>query len=130
MTATTINMHMSVHEKISDTAKYLSTSQRDIAVKYQDDDLKENWHCFHVKLSDDEYDFFIDLRKFYRLSVSRLLALAVKKYLSQVISEFKMKLVDNYVYFKHYDLNYEVGDGYIAWKIYWRTPESMSDTVL
>ena len=92
-------------------------------VKYQSDDMPENWHCFHVRFKPDEYEFFIDLGKVCKCSVSLLVALAVDRYTDELIKEKAVKKdVDNYILFKHYLLNKVIVDGIICWQMYWGIP--------
>jgi hypothetical protein len=63
-------------------------------VKYQEKDFKKNWSMFHIKLSESEYEYFLDIRKFFKMSVSLILAFAVKKYLHLLLKS--NSLGDNY----------------------------------
>ena len=91
---TTINVHTEILEKIKETAvsKGISCSrmirilmQKVMAedmqyvrmgrlVKYQKRCRKEDWRKFHVKLRGDEYEYFHDLKKILKMSVSLILA--------------------------------------------------------
>ena len=90
-------------------------------VTYQCDDLHENWHCFHIRFKEDENEFFVDLRKFSKFSVSYLLAMAVKRYLDDIIKD-GVKSIDNYNLFSNYVLYHDVVEGIITWHIYWGFP--------
>ena len=65
-------------------------------VKYQKRDPLKQWHHFHVRYREDMYEFCQDMRKFYKLSISRILAFSVGKYLDKIINELINKnLVKN-----------------------------------
>ena len=142
MISTTLNIHIDVLSKITDAAKHLDTSRKAVivlllkrmmknhrfftqsfsTVKYQQDDDKDNWHCFHIRFRPDENEFFVDLRKVCKFSVSCLLAMAVKQFLSELMRDIKKKLVDNYQDFKNYVLHKEIVEGILSWQIYWGLP--------
>lgn len=144
MATTSINIHHKILQKINDLAVRLETSRRDIiiqllmrimrdhdrlrgnfqTVKYQSDDVRENWHCFHIRFKSDEYEFFIDLRKVCKCSVSLLVSLAVDLFMDELLYKKTMKKnVDNYALFKHYVLRRVIADGIISWQIYWGFPK-------
>ena len=102
-------------------SKELNSFSFNKCVKYQDSDSKENWHKFHIILDTDEYEFFIDLRKFFKKSVSAIVAYAVKKYFKDMI---KLNNTDKYL-FKNYVIIKETINNVITWKIYWGYPEKM-----
>jgi len=141
MITTTLNIHLDVLSKITQTAERLGKSRREIivlllmkmmkdhrlfgrgfsTVKYQLDDDKENWHCFHIRFREDENEFFVDLRKLCKFSVSCLLAKAVERYLGELLKNTEKK-VDNYRNFNSYVLHREVVEGIISWRMYWGFP--------
>ena len=141
MIITTLNIHLDVLSNISRAAGRLGKSRKDIivlllrrimrdhhlfkhgfsTVKYQLDDDSGNWHCFHIRFREDENEFFVDLRKLCKFSVSCLLAKAVERYLGELQKNTEKK-VDNYRNFNNYVLHREVVEGIISWRIYWGFP--------
>ena len=139
MIQTTLNMHIAVLEKIAGVATALNTSKRDIVVrllrktmrdvgrfkhrfrtvKYQPDDAGGNWHCFHICFRDDENEYFVDLRKLCKYSVSHLLAIAVNRYIHELIQN----PMNNYTDFCDYYLFHEIVEGIKSWRFYWGYPE-------
>ncbi len=87
-------------------------------VKYQKQKRPDNWHRFHLQVRPDEYEFFLDLRKLLKMSVSLILAYAVEKYLKQLI---KRKTTDNYLH-NNYLMIREIIDNIKCWKLYWGYP--------
>lgn len=68
-------------------------------VRYQDRILNSNnkWRCQSVSFQDDVYERCLDMKKLYKLSVSRFIAEAIDKYLNQLIDELNQKICsDNY----------------------------------
>ena len=57
------------------------------AVKYQDDDPDKNWVVKTVYFEEICYEFFTDMRKFFKISVSFLLAKAIDLFLTTILSE-------------------------------------------
>ena len=85
---------------MSDSQKMLKSCSR---VKYQERDVKENWHRLHVLMNEYEYEYYFDMRKFFKMSVSFILAYAVVKYLNEIINELLNRSIstDKY-YFRNY----------------------------
>ena len=90
-------------------------------IQYQVSDSKENWHKFHILLDTDEYEFFLDLRKFFKMSVSAIVSFAVKKYYKEIHKFIK---TDNYR-FKNYIIIKETINNLVTWKICWGWPLEM-----
>ena len=142
MLATTVNLHRDVLARITKVAIRKNKSRRDIivmllmrlmrdrhmaprgftTVKYQPDDDRKNWRCFHIRFRHDEYEYFTDLRKFIKCSVSLCIALAVDRYLDELTCKFKKKFVDKYMRFCNYVLRREIIEGIICWNLYWGFP--------
>ena len=101
---------------MKDNQRLLKTYSR---VKYQERDIKENWHRLHIVMNEYEYEYYLDMRKFFKMSVSFILAYAVMRYLDEVL---KMnKSADNYCY-QNYIFMKEVVNGIICWQTYWGIP--------
>ena len=98
-------------------------------VKYQPDDAKKKWHRFHIRFREDENEFFVDLRKVCKFSVSYLLAKAVDLYLDKLWEEDGEKCVDNYRTFNNYVLHHTVIDGIISFQSYWGYPDKHLKTL-
>ena len=119
---TTINIHLTVLKRINEASLKTGESRNSIivillrramadnrrllklncAVRYQERDPFKQWHCFHVRYREDTYEFCQDMRKFYKLSVSRILAYSVIRYLSSIIMDLTGRgtvfSTDNYPY--------------------------------
>lgn len=87
-------------------------------VKYQERRSPSDWHVFHLSLREDEYEYFLDLRKLFKMSLSLILVYSVNKYLSKMM---KKNCTDNYSY-KNYVLIRELIDNIISWRILWGYP--------
>lgn len=68
------------------------------SVCYQKRNESTKWHCFHISLKHDIYESAVDLRKVFKMSVSFIIAEAIKEYLNEVILNFRKKkiITDNY----------------------------------
>ncbi len=91
-------------------------------IKYQKCNEKTNWHTFHITFKGDEYEYFLDLRKLLKMSLSHIVAYAVNKYLKSLLLD---KSTDNYS-FTNYILAKEDADGIIYWKLFWGIPKKIS----
>jgi hypothetical protein len=91
-------------------------------IKYQKRDLPDNWSTFHLILREDEYEFCLDLRKVYKMSLSHVIAFAVNKYLDKIMSLFSTgddsRNTDNYLY-RNYTISHKLIDGINCWRYYW-----------
>ncbi len=84
-------------------------------VQYQARRKPEEWHIFHIQWRPDDYEYFQDMKKLLKMSVSLLLAYAVKKYLGKTNT---IDRCDNYL-FINYTIVKEMIDNIICWKFIW-----------
>jgi hypothetical protein len=91
-------------------------------VQYQIRRRPEDWHVFHVRVREDMYEYWLDLRKLLKMSVSLILAYAAKKFLGEPT---KIKYADNNLC-KNYIIAKEVIDSVIVWKFIWGCPPNLS----
>ncbi len=116
MYETSINIERDSYAKITEAAKRLGISRsRFVAilleryvlqgktpivtrgtVRYQQSREKEHWKKLHVVLPVHVHDFFDDVRKLWKLSVSFLVALAVEKFLNNSDFSEIAHFTDNY----------------------------------
>jgi hypothetical protein len=81
-------------------------------VRYQERGRPDEWHTFHLYVREDDYEYFLDLRKLLKMSVSLILAYAVEKFLDKLM---KSSVTDNNRY-RNYIIIKEVIDDIICWK--------------
>ncbi len=95
-------------------------------IKYQSRDNKDNWHRLHLVLNEYEYEYYLDMRKFYKMSVSFILAYAARRYLDEILNELLngSKNTDNY-YYKNYIFIRKTMNKVICWQIYWGLPQKL-----
>ncbi len=95
-------------------------------IKYQERDEKDNWHRLHIVFNEYEYEYCLDMRNFYKMSVSLILAYAVRRYLDEVVNELLYGNIcsDNYHY-KNYIFMKKTVDEVICWQIYWGIPSNL-----
>jgi E3 ubiquitin-protein ligase DOA10 len=102
---TTANIDFGTYQLIKSTAKLLGVSGRRLVhvllkivvrempfdyriyrtVEYQPDRPKEDWVCYHLRLSGVVYESSHDMRKLMKYSVSFLLCYAVRVYLEKAV---------------------------------------------
>ena len=96
------------------------------SVQYQENAPKESWERPHVYLTEYEREYFLDVRKFLKMSVSYLLALAVREYLNDILKKLtepeSLKDWDNYLY-NGYAFAYGVCKSSLHLGVYWGKPE-------
>ena len=90
-------------------------------VQYQGRRSSHDWRVFHVQVREDMYEYWLDLRKLMKMSVSLILAYAVKKFLCKLM---KISNTDNYLY-KNYIIIKEIVDFVIVWKFIWGYPPNL-----
>jgi hypothetical protein len=88
-----------------------------VSVQYQARRPAGEWCRLHVVLRRDEYDFFIDMRKVFRMSVSLFIAMAVEQYLDEMIAGMD-GCADNYRYRNYAMIKIPVGD-ITCWLLCW-----------
>ena len=118
-TRTTI-IKLLMQRVMDDCQKMLKSCSR---IKYQERDVKDNWHRLHVVVNEYEYEYYQDMRKFFKMSISFVLAYAVMRYLDDIVNELlgSNKSTDKY-YFRNYIFIKETVNGVICWQIYWGIP--------
>jgi hypothetical protein len=94
-------------------------------VQYQEKRDSGDWHRFHIILQPDEYEFFLDLRKLLKMSVSLILAYAVDKYLHKMMDKHT---TDNYLY-KNYVMIREMINNIQCWKLIWGYPPDIKKII-
>jgi hypothetical protein len=104
---------------MNDNQRMLKSYSR---IKYQERDEKENWYRVHLVLNEYEYEYYLDMRKFFKMSVSYILAYAVLRYLDELLD--RNINTDNYSY-KNYVFIMKTVDGTILWQIYWGIPPQL-----
>jgi E3 ubiquitin-protein ligase DOA10 len=102
---TTANIDVNTYRTIKDTSKKLRVSARRLVhvllkivvrempfdyrlyrtVEYQADRPKENWKCFHLRLTGVVYESGHDMRRLMKYSLSFLLCYAVRVYLDKAV---------------------------------------------
>ncbi|HOT45199.1 MAG TPA: hypothetical protein PLM53_12560 [Spirochaetota bacterium] len=138
---TTLNVHADILEKINWAARSRRVSRSEMIivlikrimddasnsvrfgrmVRYQERNRPDMWHTVHVKLRMDDYEYLLDLRRLLKMSVSLILAYAVRKHLNEIM---KKKATDNNQY-KNYVLIKEIFNATVCWKLIWGYPPDM-----
>lgn len=90
-------------------------------VKYQKRDKAGHWKPLHVKFKPDDYERFLDLRKFRKMSVSLILSIAVNKYMRRLIRNGNP---DNNQ-LNQYRILKRVINSIIYWIIIWGNPPDL-----
>ncbi len=95
-------------------------------VQYQERDREGNWNRLHILLNEYEYEYCLDMRKFYKRSVSLILADAARRYLNELLCMLLNRddFTDNYRY-RNYIFIKNTLDGTICWQIYWGVPHKL-----
>jgi len=97
-----------------------------LRVKYQGRRGKQEWRCVHLSVRPDEYEFFGDMRKVQRLSVSFIVAYAVEHFLNEML-EMMGKDTDNYRYRNYLIAQFILGD-VVCWVHCWGIPPGITTT--
>ncbi len=140
MLRTTINVHLSVLSKIAAGSNLLGIPQRTLVVRllmrimrdidrhqgsftltrYQRRDPKGRWKCFPVVFQAQQNEFFNDLKRFSRFSISHLVAIAVKEYLPELLADGNNER-HNYAS-SEWALGRRMDGSALCWEIYWGKP--------
>lgn len=96
-------------------------------VKYQARRDPSEWETLHVQWLPEDYEYFTDLRKFRKMSVSYLVSYAIEKYLKQIMNLIS---TDNYPQtFSGYICIKEIIDNIPSWRLIWGRPPSIIKTL-
>lgn len=95
-----------------------------LRVKYQGRRGKEEWRCLHLAVRPDEYEFFGDMRKVQRLSVSFIVAFAVEHFLDEMMETIGDD-TDNYRYRNYLIAQFLLGD-VVCWVHCWGIPPGIT----
>lgn len=140
---TTINLNSNIISLISRAALLTGFSRRDIIssvmrrlgddhkemtitwtrVRYQKRDVNPNWHLLHITLKPDEYEYFLDLRKVFKFSISCLISIAIEKYLHEILKILRDN-IDNFRYC-NYLFTRKIVDGVVCWTLSWGIPRRL-----
>ena len=110
--------------KIMEDGKY--SAKKFGAVKYQDIDPDKNWEILTVYFEDVDYEFFTDMRKFFKESVSLILSKAIDLFLDTILSEVE-ELLLNYAN-SDWDIRRDDVEIGVIWSVYWIKPEKDQKT--
>ncbi len=86
---------------------------------YQKRAMPDTWHTFHLQLREDDYEYLLDLRKLLKMSVSCILAYAVRKHLKTISTD--KNRYKNYVIIKN------ARNGIIFWTLIWGYPPDIEN---
>ncbi len=95
------------------------TSDRN--VKYRDKN-NSTWRRIHLQLYQNEYEFLLDVKKIWKMSVAKIIEYCIENFLFELIEKVLEKdKTDNYLYNNYH---FEIGeeDGIIYYLIYWGLP--------
>lgn len=139
---TTINIDIEVYSKLSQAAaKHHVSRSRLIAVlieqfvvkekiphisrgtvQYQQSRNKEQWRKLHVVLPIHVHDYFDDVRKLWKMSLSYLVAMVVEKYLFLLDENIIKTLADKYWHGGHTIIHF-IDNGLQYMLCCWGVPE-------
>lgn len=94
---------------------------------YQEKAPQSAWCRQHVSIFSRDYEYFLDMRKFFKRSVSLLVSYAIENYLDEVCNDATD--IDNYQ-FLQYAIVPQMVDTAICWKIYWGFPRKIRKILL
>ncbi len=85
-------------------------------------------HRMKLNILEREYDYFQDMRKIFRRSISLVMAIAVRTYLSEIVERILNKKydedADNYP-FQNYAILDNCIDGITTFRIWWGLPADL-----
>lgn len=94
-------------------------------VRYQKRAKTGDWHKFHIRYRPDEYEYFQDMRRLGKFSVSYILQRAIKKY---ILQKRRQDNSDNYP-LKNYLIIKDVIDDIVCWTLYWGFPRNIEKII-
>lgn len=141
---TTLNLHVTTMKVLNDLHGITGLSRREIVIlamnklvldrrmcsqeterqlKYQDADPgKDNWHTFHIAFTIIEYDYFCDIRYFFRMTSSLLISIALHIYFHLFLSK---EIYTCDFLFHAYAVESFVHNDVQTWVRYWGMPSEL-----
>lgn len=101
------------------------------SVQYQKSSSKDEWKTLHVFFSPVDYEVFTDMRNCFKWSVSALLAMAIREFLSQISDSDRRKFkwhYDNYQIY-NYKCEGELNKNNFCWHITWELDKKFSEKI-
>jgi hypothetical protein len=102
-------------------------------VQYQRRSPKKQWKLLHLSLFPRDYEYLLDMRKFFKCSVSFLVAYSIDTHLDSLINEVMDESfnedADNYP-FQNYIILHEMQGKVSCWKIIWGMPNNPETVML
>lgn len=100
-------------------------------VHYQKNIDGDEWKVVHIFIDDRDYEVFIDMRNFFKWSVSALLAMAINKYLDELLNADSKVLKDQYDNYKiiDYHCDAKLNKNMICWHIKWELSEKLAQKI-
>jgi hypothetical protein len=95
-------------------------------IQYQEREDPESWHTFHITFREDDLEFFQDMRKLFKKSLSLIVAEAVKKFIDKHHKGKSDR--DNYPH-TNYVIIREMFDSIISWRLIWGFPPNIAQIV-
>lgn len=91
-------------------------------VMYRERRGEDTWRLLHLQLNADEYEFFLDVKKVWKMSIAKVIEYCIDNYLFALINNVLEKdKTDNYLYSNyHFEVGEEEGIKYYL--IYWGLP--------
>ena len=99
------------------------TSNRN--VQYRDKKSKGSWKRIHLQLNPNEYEFLMDVKKLWKMSVAKMMEFCIEHILFELQEKVLEKnKTDNYLYNNYH---FEIGeeDGIQYCHIYWGLPQKI-----
>jgi predicted small secreted protein len=138
---TTVNLDLSLLQELSATAGRIKISKSELVsrliimfmkknnmkirmfqrVIYQERKLESSWHRLHINIKPQVYEYCLDLRKLYKMSVSNIIAYALKNFLFGVEADIKTGRTDNYCLSYVFYLN--VNNDVFSFTLFWDLPD-------
>jgi hypothetical protein len=97
------------------------------SIRYQEKAPEREWARQHITVFTRDYEYFLDMRKLFKSSVSLLVAYAIENYLDDVCNGTSD--MDNYQFLQYAIVPKRV-DTAICWKIYWGLPRKKQKILL
>jgi len=94
-------------------------------VRYQPALKEGEWYPFCIRFKKEEYEFYTDLRKICKLTVSYLVAIAVQEYMLEILGSNRKRVI-NYIFPRDCALSIRVVDQVRCWQFYWGKPPPLA----
>ncbi|MEJ5363154.1 MAG: hypothetical protein WBK20_12770 [Spirochaetota bacterium] len=98
-------------------------------IKYRERQGSGNWRRIHITLTPYDYEIFLDLKKYGKMSLAKMIEFSIENYFERFVdSVLKKQKTDNYLY-ANYHFEVTTEDNIFSYSVYWGFPPKILEKI-